>query len=65
MIEKSLTEERIDGPTPQGGAYSIAYYRDENGELIDKAVASRVEIVEYDSRGNMIWRTYGTLDANR
>jgi hypothetical protein len=31
--------ERIDGPTPNGGAYAIAYYRDDGSR----------EIVEFDA----------------
>lgn len=60
-----ITEERSNGPTPHGGAYSIAYYRDAAGNPASKEVAAQVEIVEYDSRDNVIWRTYGILDASR
>ena len=41
--------ERVDGPTPNGGAYAVGYY-DETGHLI--------EVVEYDADGEQIFRTY-------
>jgi hypothetical protein len=41
--------ERHDGPTPNGGAYSIAYFRDDGS----------MEIVEFDADGKEIHRTYG------
>lgn len=40
--------ERREGPTPNGGAYSIAYFRD-NGDM---------EIVEFDANDREIFRTY-------
>ena len=40
--------ERVDGPTPNGGAYAIAYFRD-NGSM---------EIVEFDADDNVLHRTY-------
>lgn len=55
------TSERIEGPTPNGGAYAIAYYRGEDGNPTVKAEAHSVEIVEYDKEGNAVHRTYGQL----
>lgn len=60
-----ITQERADGSTPNGGAYSIVYYQDDDGQPADKTKATRVEIVEYDSRDNDIGRTYGILNASR
>jgi hypothetical protein len=40
--------ERIEGPTPAGGVYAIAY-RGEDGSI---------EIVEYDQAGAELMRTY-------
>ena len=51
----------MEGPTPHGGAYSIAYYQDERGEAADKVVAVKVEIVEFDAQDRPVWRTYGDL----
>ena len=56
-----MVSERIDGPTPHGGDYAIAYYQDASGEAVDKSRAVAVEIVEFDARDNYIFRTYGTL----
>lgn len=50
--------ERVEGPTPAGGAYSILYYMDDRGDRSDKKDAVLVEIVEYDESGNVIYRTY-------
>jgi hypothetical protein len=40
--------ERSEGPTPAGGAYAIAYHYDDGS----------TEIVEFDSAGAEIERTY-------
>lgn len=40
--------ERIDGPTPNGGAYSIRYTRPDGS----------TEIVEFDAQDRAIFRTY-------
>ncbi|MCC2672370.1 MAG: hypothetical protein K0Q72_4842 [Armatimonadetes bacterium] len=52
---------RSDRPTPNGGAYSIAYFTDEDGNPAPKSQASRVEIHEMDANGESIFRTYGNL----
>jgi hypothetical protein len=39
---------RIDGPTPNGGVYSILYTHDDGSK----------EGVEFDADDNQIWRTY-------
>lgn len=57
----SITEERIDGATPAGGAYAVAYYLSAAGEPIDRALAERVEIVEFDAGGKEIARTYAEI----
>lgn len=55
------TRERSEGPTPNGGAYAIAYYRDEEGAPAPKATAAAVEIVEFDADDRPVFRTYATL----
>jgi hypothetical protein len=40
--------ERTEGPTPNGGAYAIAYFHDDGS----------MEIVEFDANDNEIHRTY-------
>ena len=46
MIQ-AIQAERIEGPTPNGGAYALAYRGDDF-----------MEIVEFDSSGNQVFRTY-------
>lgn len=50
--------ERSDGPTPNGGAYAIAYFADARGNPCVKADARSMEIVEYDADGEAVHRTY-------
>ena len=54
------TSEEHEGPTPNGGVKSVAYYQDAEGKPCDRAVATNMLIVEYDKDGNAIQRTYGT-----
>lgn len=54
-------ENRIDGPTPNGGAYAVAYYSKE-GQPVDREQATEVEICEFDQAGNCLFRTYGKLN---
>lgn len=56
MIQK--TQERIDEKTPNGGAYSIAYFKDANGNPVEKEKSSSMEIVEFDNADRQIFRTY-------
>ena len=57
----ATTKESREGPTPNGGVRSEAYYSNDQGEPVDKSVATRIEIVEYDAEGKVVGRTYGTL----
>jgi hypothetical protein len=56
-----ITQESMDHPTPASGAGSTIYYRDDNGDPVDKMLATRAEIVEFDSQGNAIHRTYAEI----
>jgi hypothetical protein len=47
-----------EGPTPAGGVRSVIYYLDDAGKPSDPAVATRVEITEYDAQFKVIRRTY-------
>jgi hypothetical protein len=40
-----------DGPTPNGGVKSRICYSDDDGNLVDKEVATRARIVEYNEAG--------------
>jgi len=56
------TSERREGPTPNGGAYSITYYRDARGVPTTRDRARSVEIIEYDVEGEAIHSTIGYLN---
>jgi hypothetical protein len=50
--------EQNVGKTPNGGVRSKALFQDDGGNAVDKASATRVEILEYDAEGGVIARTY-------
>lgn len=56
------TTERVDGPTPNGGAYAIAHYRDQHGRPCAKTDAHATEIVEHAADGRELHRTYMQRD---
>lgn len=53
-----MFEKRM-GPTPCGGAYSIAFYLDEKEHPVGKKDAVIVRICEYDENGNVLKHTTG------
>lgn len=53
--------ERIEGKTPSGGDYSIAYYYDAQRNPCSKHKAVFVNIVEYTKAGNRVNECYGRL----
>ena len=55
------TQTRIDKPTPSGGAYSIAFWVDGDGNPTPKRSAVKLEIVEYAKDDRVLRRTYGTV----
>ena len=50
-------QKKIDGPTPNGGAYAIVYFRDSNGNRCNESECYDCEIVEYDNDGRFIFST--------
>jgi hypothetical protein len=54
----TTTEESRQGPTPAGGVRSTIYYLDDQRRPADKEKATQAEIIEYDSAGEQIQRTY-------
>jgi hypothetical protein len=52
------TSERHDGPTPNGGAYSVANFLDGERRPCPKADAVYIEILEYDESDNNVGRTW-------
>jgi len=49
--------ERIDGTTPNNGAYAIVYFFDANGKPASKDNAVQFVIQEFDTDGRMICET--------
>jgi hypothetical protein len=47
-LTEAIKKPRIEGPTPNGGAYAIAYTHDD----------ASMEIVEFNAQGEEIARTY-------
>ena len=56
--DTAFSESHI-GPTPNGGAYSTAYYYDNNGMPCKRNEASFMNIVEYSLEGERINESYG------
>lgn len=54
-------EERVDGRTPHGGAYSIAHYLDGNMRPCKKDVAEYISISEYTEDGEFINSVLGYI----
>lgn len=54
--------ERINEPTPCGGDYSEIHYFNDAGESVDKTVATKCAICEYDKNGNLLNETWGTCN---
>ena len=62
-FEESPCVEVDLAPTPNGGAYSKAYFYDSEGNPCIRENADFMNIVEYDSEGNRINETYGKRNA--
>lgn len=58
MNREPIYQEKTEGPTPNGGSYSIAYYFNNKMQSIDKEAATRMIIVEYDEKGQRVAETY-------
>jgi hypothetical protein len=56
-----MTERRVPGPTPAGGAYGIVRYLDAEGQPAAAAEAVTLQFDEYDAEGNLIASTSGAL----
>lgn len=57
------TSERHDGPTPNGGAYSVANFLDAERKPCPKDRAKFIEIMEYDANDEVVARTWLETDA--
>ncbi len=54
--------ETMRGRTPNGGAYSTAYYYDKDGHPCPKAKAKSVHIIEFTENGERINENYGVFE---
>ena len=62
VADRPEHSERIEGPTPNGGHHTIAYFSDDREQPCPKDKARKVKIVENDKDGNAIHRTYGEIE---
>ena len=58
-----ITSERRDKPTPNGGDYSEIFYFDDDGNSVDKTVATKAVVKEYKNDGTLINEIFA--DINR
>lgn len=61
-VDEDAVSARTEGPTPQGGAYAIIYYLNNDFQPIEKKFATRFEIIEYDAVGQGFFSTLGSLN---
>ena len=57
-VTKKVFSERINEPTPNGGVYSIVFFKDKDHNPCTKEEAVHYEITEYDNKDFPIYRTY-------
>ena len=50
--------KKLDGPTPNGGKYTILYFYDRNGEKTTEKNAVNINAIEYDEEDNVLRTTY-------
>lgn len=58
------TYKKINGMTPNGGAYSEIHFFDANGNLVDETVAVRFVVRECAENGDLICETWGYTEEN-
>ena len=59
-----ITSERRDKPTPNGGDYSVIFYFDDDGNSVDKTVATKAIIKEYKSDGTVINEIFADISKS-
>jgi hypothetical protein len=55
--KKELTQARREGPTPNGGAYSIAYFLDANWKPVPRERAEVIEVIEFTQEDTFLKST--------
>jgi len=63
--ESIITSERRDSPTPNGGDYSEIFYFDDDGNSVDKKVATQAIIRECKKDGTLVYETFGFINKPR
>jgi len=58
-----ITEQRVPGPTPSGGAYGIVRYLDARGRETTAERATALEFHEFTADGELIAKTSADLPA--
>lgn len=53
--------ERLEGETPSGGDFCIAYFYDEDHKPCERSKAKFVNIVEYKNNWKRVNETYGIM----
>ena len=64
LVKISESVYRADGPTPNGGCYSMAFYLNDKGSCA-KEDASEVRILEFDENGGVISEIFGVTKPKR
>lgn len=59
------THKKIEGKTPNGGAYSEIFFFDEGGNSVDEEKAVRLVIRECAKNGDLIAETWGYTGNNQ
>lgn len=54
-------QERVAGKTPHGGDYTIAVFLDDEGNEVDKEVATRAVISECKDDGTVVFEEFGEI----
>lgn len=60
-----MNSERIDGPTPAGGTYCVAYFFDAAHHSVPRSKATGAEVIEYNAQGEQIARTYAEFPKSQ
>lgn len=60
-----ITTERINKPTPSGGAYSEIWYFDSDDNVVDRKEAVTFIVRECDKDGTLIRSTRGFINNGR
>lgn len=54
------TSDRVEGPTPAGGAYAIAHFS-YDGRPVPRRLANQMTIIEYDEHDQVLNTTFGII----